>query len=314
MPKEIIIGTRDSKLAMWQAHWVKYCLENQIMDYIYTIKPIKTTGDKRLETPLAQIGDKGLFTKELEIALQNGEIHMAVHSMKDLPTSLPEGLLLGAVCRREMPNDVLISRQGLRLKDLPAGAVIGTGSLRRRAQLAYLRPDIHVADIRGNLNTRLNKLEDGLYDAVMLAWAGMKRLGLVNQITEIIQPNVCMPAVGQGALGIEIPAGNELLANIADKMDHPETRCAVDAERAFLRRLEGGCRVPLGALGTASMGRLLLEGVVAGLDGNKLLRTSVTGKMNEAVAVGELLAENMIKMGAVKLLEESRREIYEYDA
>jgi len=314
MSKEIIIGTRDSKLALWQAHWVKYCLESLALDYSFAIKPIKTTGDVRLETPLAQIGDKGLFTKELEIALLKGEIHMAVHSMKDLPTTLPEGLLLGAVCHREMPNDVLVSRQGRKLKDLPPGAVIGTGSLRRRAQIAHLRPDLHIADIRGNLNTRLKKLDDGHYDAIMLAWAGMKRLGLVEQVTEVIPPGVCMPAVGQGALGIEIPGENEMLHGIAIKLNHMETRRAVEAERVFLRLLEGGCRAPLGALGTASMGRLLLEGVVAGLDGSKLLRASVVGKMDEATAVGERLVEKMIKLGALKLLEECRREIYEHDA
>ena len=314
MAKEIIIGTRDSKLALWQAHWVKFSLENYAMDYHYTIRTIKTTGDQRLETPLAQIGDKGLFTKELEVALLKGDIHMAVHSMKDLPTSLPDGLLLGAVCPREMPNDVLVSRNGEKLNDLLPGAVIGTGSLRRRAQLACLRPDLHTLDLRGNLNTRLQKLEDGLYDAVMLAWAGMKRLGLVKQITEIIPPGVCMPAVGQGALGIEISGDNTLLRSITAMMDHQETRCAIDAERAFLRRLEGGCRAPLGALGTASMGRLLLEGVVAGVDGSKLLRSSVVGEMDKAAAVGESLAEKMIKMGAVQLLEDSRREIYEHDA
>ena len=314
MRKEIIIGARGSKLALWQAHWVKSSLENYALDCKFTIIPIKTTGDKQLETPLAQIGDKGLFTKELEAALLKGEIHMAVHSVKDLPTTLPEGLSLGAVCQRELPNDVLVSRQGHKLRDLPPGAVIGTGSLRRQAQLANIRPDLQTADLRGNLNTRLDKLENGLYDAIILAWAGMKRLGLADRVSEIMPPDLFMPAVGQGALGIEIPADNELIKRLAANLDHQETHCAVEAERTFLRRLEGGCRAPLGALGAVSGGRLSLQGVVAGVDGGKLLRTTVTGQMEEAAMMGELLAEKMIGMGAGKILEECRRGLFEHDA
>ena len=313
MKREIIIGTRDSKLALWQAHWVKGALERIAPDHSYAIRPIKTTGDKRLETPLSQIGDKGLFTKELEEALLKGLIHMAVHSMKDLPTRLPEGLALAAVCAREKPNDVLVSRQGQRFADLPSGAVIGTGSLRRRAQITYLRPDLQTADLRGNLNTRLEKLDKGLYDAIILAWAGMKRLGQSASITEIIPPDMCMPAVGQGALGIEIVADDELAQDLAGKLNHPETRCAVEAERAFLRRLEGGCRAPLGALGAVSAGRLTLEGVVAALDGRILLRASLSGAVDDPAATGELLAERMLGMGAGELLDECRREYNEYD-
>jgi hydroxymethylbilane synthase len=233
--------------------------------------------------------------------------------MKDLPTELPEGLALGAVCPRDMPNDVLISRSGQKLMDLPAGAVIGTGSLRRKTQLAYRRPDVHVVDLRGNLNTRLEKLDSGLFDALVLAWAGMKRLGLINRITEVIHPDVCLPAVGQGAIAIEIPAGDSRLQSITDEMDHLETRQAIAAERAFLGRLGGGCRVPVGALGTATMGRLLLEGVVAGSSGKGPLRSSVMGLMDEAEEIGKTLAAKMIEMGAGELLNESRRESGGYD-
>ena len=314
MRREIIIGARDSKLALWQAHWVKNALAELTSDYTYTILPIKTTGDKRPDTPLAQIGDKGLFTKELEAALLKNEIHLAVHSVKDLPTVLPGGLALGAVCVRETPNDVLVSLNGKRLCDLPPGAVVGTGSLRRRAQLANLRPDLQTADLRGNLGTRLEKLEKGLYDAIILAWAGMKRLGLIGQITEVIPADQMMPAVGQGSLGIEITTGNEFLHSLVSRLDHPETRCAVEAERSFLLRLEGGCRAPLGALGVVAGGRLSLEGVVASLDGSRLVRATQAGAMGEPAKTGDLLAEKMIGMGAGELLEQCRREINDYDA
>jgi len=314
LEKEIRIGTRGSKLALWQAHWVKYSLERFVPDYRYRIVTIKTVGDRNLETPLAQIGDKGLFTKELEQALLSGEIHMAVHSMKDLPVVLPTGLALGAVCPREMPNDVVVSRSGQKLEELPGGAVVGTGSLRRRAQLAHLRPDLVMADIRGNLDTRITKLDEGLYDAVILAWAGMKRMEMINRITEVISPDICLPAVGQGAIGVEIPADNPRIREVVGHIDHRDTHLAIAAERALLGRVEGGCHAPVGSLGTVALGHLLLVGMVASLDGQRVVRSSVTGKAENAAAIGAELGEKLLGLGAQEILDEIKRESCGYDA
>jgi len=308
MNREIIIGTRKSRLALWQANWVKGCLQKLEPAYSYRIVGIKTLGDKNLDTALAKIGDKGLFTKELELALQRGEVDLAVHSMKDLPTVLPEGLAIGAVCRRENPGDVLVSRKGEKLRDLPAGALIGTSSLRRRAQLLHYRNDFKIVNLRGNLDTRLGKLESELLDAIVLSYAGLHRLGLGDRISQLIPLEVCLPAVGQGSIGVEIRAGDKEIEELTGKIDHYESRSAITAERALLWKLEGGCQIPVGALGTVENGRLLLEGVVASLDGGQLVRSSLSGPAEDAAAIGVELAEKLVQMGAGELLRKMRRE------
>lgn len=309
MNKEIIIGTRESRLALWQANWVKDCLQKLEPAYSYRIVGMKTLGDKNLDTALAKIGDKGLFTKELELALLRGEIDLAVHSMKDMPTILPEGLVIGAVCRRENPGDVLVSRNGNKLKDLPLGAIIGTSSLRRRAQLCHYRNDLNIINLRGNVDTRLGKMESEMMDAVVLSFAGVHRLGLGDRITQLIPLEVCLPAVGQGSIGVEIRAGDKEIQNLTGKIDHHESRSAITAERALLRKLEGGCQIPVGALGTVENGRLLLEGVVASLDGGKLVRASWSGMAEDAASIGVQLAEKLVQMGAGELLRSMRQEI-----
>lgn len=307
MKKEIIVGTRESSLAMRQAEWVTERLREINPQYSYRIKGIRTLGDKYLDVALSKIGDKGLFTKELELALLSGAIDLAVHSMKDLPVTQPEGLVIGAVCRREYPGDVLVSRQGLKLQDLPAGAMIGTGSLRRCAQLLHYRSDLKIVNLRGNINTRLRKLAYEDLDAAVLAYAGLRRLGLEDQITQLIPLELCLPAVGQGALGVEIRASDEKVQELISGIDDDHTRAAITAERALLERLEGGCQVPVGALGVVEGGHLTLEGVVAGLDGSQLVRASLTGAAAEAATLGVRLAEKLIEMGAGEILEKVRQ-------
>jgi len=314
MNREIIIGTRESRLALWQANWVKGRLQELGPEYSYRIIGIKTLGDKKLDTALAKIGEKGLFTKELELALQRGEIDLAVHSMKDLPTILPEGLAIGAVCHRENPGDVLVSRIGYnKLRDLPKGALIGTSSLRRCAQLRNYRSDFKIINLRGNIDTRLGKLEGELLDAIVLSYAGLHRLGLGDRISQLIPFEVCLPAVGQGAIGVEIRAGDNEIQDLTRKIDHYESRSAITAERALLWKLEGGCQIPVGALGTVENGRLLLEGVVASLDGGQLVRSSLSGSTEDAAVIGVKLAEKLVQMGAGDLLGKMRQENCHYD-
>jgi len=305
MKREIIIGTRESELALWQAEWVTGRLRELRPEYSYRIVGIRTRGDIYLDVPLARMGDKGLFTKELELALQRGEIDLAVHSMKDLPTELPEGLVVGAVCRREHPGDVLVSRKGSKLEDLPRGALIGTSSLRRRAQLLHYRSDFNIINLRGNINTRLRKLEYEMMDAVVLAYAGVHRLGLDDRITQLIPGEVCLPAAGQGSVGVEIRADDEEVRDLIMKIDHYESHCAVTAERALLRKLEGGCQVPVGVLGTVESGRLLLEGAVASLDGRQLVRSSLSGAVEDAAMIGVMLGEKLVQMGAGEILRKT---------
>ncbi|OPX86826.1 MAG: Porphobilinogen deaminase [Pelotomaculum sp. PtaB.Bin104] len=309
MKKEITIGTRESSLAVRQAEWVTGQLRELSPQYSYKIEGIRTLGDKYLDVALSKIGNKGLFTKELEQALQNGDIDLAVHSMKDLPVELPEGLVIGAVCQREYPGDVLVSRQGLKLEDLPTGAMVGTSSLRRCAQLLNYRYDLNIVSLRGNINTRLHKLTEERLDAAVLAYAGLHRLGLDEQITQLISPEICLPAVGQGALGVEIRAADKEVRELISGIEDKQTRAAVTAERALLERLEGGCQVPVGALGVAEGGRLSLEGVVAGLDGRQLVRASLAGAAEDAVTLGVRLAEKLIEMGAGEILEKVRQGI-----
>jgi hydroxymethylbilane synthase len=271
------------------------------------LETIKTTGDKILDVPLATIGGKALFVKEIEEALLDDRVDLAVHSMKDVPADLPLGLTIAAVTLREDPLDVLISRTGARLKDLPPGARVGTSSLRRQAQLLHYRPDLTVAGLRGNLDTRIRKLESEGLDAIVVAAAGMKRLGWMDRITEFLSPDVCLPAIGQGALGIEIrvPSGWGDPTGTATVLvlDHPDTHAAVLAERAFLRRLGGGCQVPFAAHAEVAEGRLLLRGLVATPDGRHLLRGERRGTTDEGEAVGSALAEDLLDRGAGEILQ-----------
>lgn len=308
MAREIIVGSRDSALAMWQTNWVVDNLKRLNPDYTFRIVSMKTQGDKILDVALAKIGDKGLFTKELEHALLKREADMAVHSMKDLPTMLPEGLTIGAVCERVDPRDVVVARNGLPLEQMPKGARIGTSSLRRCAQLLNFRPDLVLEPLRGNLNTRMAKLERDNLDAIILAAAGIERLGWGDRITERLSTDICLPAVGQGSIGIEIREGDEEVYEIVQKLNHFPSQAAITAERALLKKLEGGCQIPIGALGTLEGDQLTVKGVVASLDGKDLIRSSITGPASEAAGLGERLAQQLIEMGADKILKSVRQE------
>ncbi|MFZ5641098.1 MAG: hydroxymethylbilane synthase [Bacillota bacterium] len=308
MAREIIIGTRDSALAMWQTNWVVDNLKKLNPDYTFKIISMKTQGDKILDVALAKIGDKGLFTKELEVAMLNKEIDLAVHSMKDLPAVLPEGLIIGAICERFDPRDVLVSRNGLKLADMPPGAQIGTSSLRRCSQLLNYRPDFNLVSLRGNLNTRMAKLERENMDGIILAAAGIERLGWGDRITERIPFEVSLPAVGQGSIGIEIRGDDEEVSRVVQKLNHQASELSIKAERAMLRKLEGGCQIPIGALGRVEEGRLTLQGLVASLDGRELIRDTVSGPAENAAALGQELADKLIARGADKILKEVRQE------
>lgn len=308
MAREIIIGTRDSALALWQTYWVMENLQRLNPQYTFKTVEMKTQGDKILDVALAKIGDKGLFTKELEVAMLDREIDLAVHSMKDLPTKLPDGLIIGAICEREEPGDVLISRDGKKLDELPQGARVGTSSLRRRAQLKKYRPDLQIEDLRGNLNTRMKKLESQNLDGIILAAAGVIRLGWADRITQRIPFEVSLPAVGQGSVGIEIRANEPEIEALVKTLEYKDSSVAILAERAMLRKLEGGCQIPIGALGRVKGDQLTLEGVVASLDGKDLLRTSVTGSVDKPDEIGIELADKLLAMGADEILRCVRQE------
>ena len=303
--KRIRIGTRSSALALWQANWVRSSLESVFPRYDFELIHIKTQGDRVSNVPLVHIGGEGIFVKQIEIALLNGEVDLAVHSMKDLPTILPDGLTIGAIPERVSPADVLISKNGLDFFHLPPGAKIGTGSLRRRAQLLHARSDLDIRDIRGNVDTRLAKLRSGDMDAIVLAAAGVQRLGYGDSVTQSLPYSISLPAVGQGALCIEIRAEDEELQDIVRSINHPHSAVAVKAERAFLRKLGGGCRVPIAALGTVDSDKLSLVGLVADQDGKKVIRSDISAKQTEAEYMGEKLAERLLDMGAGAILEMS---------
>jgi len=298
------IGTRGSKLALWQANWVKQAIEARLSHLSVEIQIIKTRGDKILDVPLAKIGGKGLFVKEIEEALLVGGIDIAVHSMKDMPGDIPTGLCIGAVPERENPFDVLISFKGLCLKDLKSGARIGTSSLRRSAQILHVRPDLSIVPLRGNLDTRLNKLDGQDLDAIILAAAGVRRLGLEDRITEYLDEEILLPAAGQGALCIEIRDGDAVTAAAVAGLDHFPTRRVVLGERAFLHRLQGGCQVPIAAHGKTDGAAICLAGLVASLDGKNIIRDSVSGSESQAETLGIELAERLLSKGADRLLAE----------
>ena len=302
--RELVIGTRGSKLAIWQAKWVLARLQHLEPGLAVSLKRIKTTGDKVLDTPLATIGGKGLFVKEIEEALARGEIDLAVHSMKDVPTRLPEGLEILAVPEREDPRDVLVSRQGLPLSRLPQGARVGTSSLRRQAQLLHRRSDLTVALLRGNLDTRLRKLDAGEYDGIVLAAAGLRRLGWGDRVTEYLPFDMSLPAIGQGALGLGGRADDGFVRDLVVRLEHRPTRSAVMAERAVLERLEGGCQVPIAAHAVVTGERLTLIGLVADVNGRHVVRDSVEGPVQEAHRLGVQLAERLLALGGDEILKE----------
>jgi hydroxymethylbilane synthase len=298
---KIIIGSRGSQLALWQSNWVKDRLATT--GYEVEIRTIKTTGDKLQDVPLAQSGTKGLFTKEIEEALADGTVDVAVHSMKDLPTDQPAGLVIAAVPEREDARDVLISRDGRNFGHLPAGARVGTSSVRRQAQLRRLRGDLNLVPLRGNLDTRLKKLDRGDCDALVLAAAGVHRLGFRARITEYFSPDAMCPAVGQGALAIEIRQGDERTERAVRPLDHVPTHQAVRAERALLRYLGGGCQVPIAAHAVATGGQLNLVGLVASLDGSLVKRAVAAGTIEDPEGLGVRVATHLLQQGARAILE-----------
>lgn len=299
----IVLGTRGSKLAVQQSEWVQARLRELAPEVTVTLRRIQTSGDKILDVPLANIGGKGLFVKEIEEALLAGEIDLAVHSMKDVPTQLPSGLAILCVPPREDPRDALISRTGCVFKDLPQGAKVGTSSLRRQAQFLHARPDLKIEMLRGNLDTRLRKLREGHYDAIVLAVAGLRRLGWTHEITEYLDPHISLPAIGQGALGIEGRQDDVLIRSLLSRLDHPVTKVAVLAERALLDRLEGGCQVPIAAYATVNGTGLRLEGLVASVDGKEMIRDVVEGTIERAGELGRQLAERLLARGGDKILK-----------
>lgn len=324
-PRTVRIGSRKSQLAMIQSEWVQAELEKRHPERKFEIYSMSTKGDKILDVALAKIGDKALFTKELEIGMLQNETDFAVHSLKDLPTNLPEKLILGCITEREDPGDALVVHEkhgDKHLKDLPEGAVIGTSSLRRQAQLRHHFPNLVFKDVRGNLNTRLGKLDAGEYDALVLAVAGLHRLGVTNDAEtkdekaiivkhkiSPISPEICLHAVGQGALGIECREGDEEIIKIIKELEHKPTAQRCYAERAFLRTLEGGCQVPIGVNTKVEGDRLELKGIVASLDGQRLIKGTVAGEASNAEALGIELAEQLLKEGAREILEEILAEV-----
>ncbi|WP_035364087.1 hydroxymethylbilane synthase [Acinetobacter calcoaceticus] len=301
--KTLKIATRQSPLALWQAEYIRARLQELHPDLTVELVKFVTQGDKILDTPLAKIGGKGLFVKELEAALLDGRADLAVHSMKDVPMALPEGLTLAVICEREDPLDAFVSNQFEKFADLPQGAKVGTSSLRRKSQILKQRPDLQIIDLRGNVGTRLAKLDDGQYDAIILASAGLKRLGLSERIRHCLTPDISLPAVGQGALGLECRAAdNEVLALIQPLL-HQETDVCVRAERAFNAYLEGGCQVPIAGYATLQNGQIHIEGRVGSADGQTLLRAELTDEASNAQQLGENLARNLIDQGAGELLK-----------
>lgn len=300
----LIIGSRGSKLALWQAHWVKERLEQRHPHLEILIRIIKTTGDKIADFPLARVTAKGIYVQEIEESLRRKQVHLAVHSLKDLPTELPPGLVIGAITQREDPRDALVCRNGVKaLTDLPRGAVLATGSLRRQSQILHLRPDLQFRGMRGNIDTRMAKLHaQEELDGIVLATAGLVRLGYEQQIAERLSPEVVLPAVGQGALAVECLADDQQTLELIQFLNHPPTSFATGAERACLLRLGGGCQVPIAALGMVEEGRLTLSGMVAAPDGSRLLRDQVQGPAEQAESLGRELGEKLIAAGADQVL------------
>lgn len=303
MRNHIKIGTRKSALALWQAEFIKNELQRLNPSITVELVHFNTKGDRILEKPLAEVGGKGLFTAELEAAMHAGDIDIAVHSLKDMPTELPQGLTLGAISKREVPYDALISPQYKTLDKLPKGARIGTSSLRRQAQLLHRRPDLKIEVIRGNVQTRLNKIETEVLDGVILAQAGLKRLGLDHQITQVFTADEMIPAVGQGALAIECRADDVEMLNMLSLIDDEPTRLAVEGERSFLNQLNGNCQVPMGVHGTIEKGQLTLKALIASTDGKTVYEGELSGPATKSVMLGKNLAKALYEEGGKHIIE-----------
>ncbi|WP_068472612.1 hydroxymethylbilane synthase [Saccharicrinis aurantiacus] len=306
---KIIIGTRGSQLALYQAHKVQDILNEAFPNFSTEVRIIKTKGDKILDVALSKIGDKGLFTKELEVELLNGGIDLAVHSLKDLPTQLPSEFKVAAVLERANFRDAFVSKNGLKISELTAEHTVATSSLRRIANLRRVNKDVKIVDIRGNVNTRLQKMEDGLCDGMIMATAGLQRLELDQHITEILDPTEFIPAVAQGAIAIETASSNTQVNDLLKQINHAETEIEVDAERAFMRTLEGGCQVPVGAYSSVKGDQITLTGFVASLDGKSYLKESATASIENSKELGENLANKLVNLGATTILNQIRENL-----
>lgn len=306
--RKILIGTRGSKLALWQTEFVRKKLVEVFPEVEFDVKIIKTKGDKILDSPLSKIGDKGIFTREIEIELLNKEIDLAIHSLKDLPTKLPDGLTIGAVTEREDVRDVLISKDDLSLDELPKNAVIATGSLRRRAQLLHFRPDFKFVDLRGNIDTRFRKFDESNWNGMVLAFAGVNRMNYIDRISQIIPTDIILPAVGQGAIAVEVREDDHEIIEMVERINHKETELATRVERALLKRLEGGCQIPIGAFAFVSNGKIKLSAMISNLDGTFMVRDSIEGDIDGDVEeIGFELAERLLEQGGAKILDEIRK-------
>ncbi|MCL0051078.1 hydroxymethylbilane synthase [Thermodesulfovibrionales bacterium] len=317
MKSKLIIGARGSRLALWQAEWVRSELKRTHPGIDIGLDKIKTTGDKILDVPLSKVGGKGLFVKEIEEALLSGRIDIAVHSMKDVPADLQEGLRIAAVCEREDPRDAFITkvengRQRVeKFMDLPSGAIVGTSSLRRSCQLLNIRPDLKIKQLRGNLDTRLRRLDEGQFDAIILAAAGVKRLRLTEMIAEILPIGVSLPAINQGAIGVECRAGDIFANKLVALLNHPETSTCVKAERAFLQRLQGGCQAPIAAyariINRGLKSLLIMDGLAGSVAGDVIVKVHIEGNLDDAESLGVKLAEELLSRGAEKILNEAKK-------
>ena len=310
MSKKVVkVGTRDSILAMWQTQFVVDELKKVTDEYEFEIISLKTKGDKILDVALAKIGDKGLFTKELEVGLLAGEIDFAVHSMKDMPTALPEGLQISSMLKRHNTADAFVSDKYNSFMELPEGAKVGTSSLRRRAQLLHARPDLDIHDLRGNVQTRMRKMRDENFDGIILAAAGLERLEMFGDIKEELSYDICLPAVSQGVIGVETRENDEEIIGLVQLVNDRTAEICVKAERALLRSLEGGCQIPIGAYAELNEDTVVLEGMVGSLDGKTIIRGSITGTAEQCESLGETLANRLSELGGKAILEEIRMEL-----
>ncbi len=307
--KKVIVGSRDSVLAMWQTKFVVEQLMAVTDQYEFEIVSLKTKGDKILDVSLAKIGDKGLFTKELEVGLLQGEIDFAVHSMKDMPTVLPEGLQISSLLKRHNPADVLISEKYDSFAALPQGAKVGTSSLRRKAQLLHARPDLDIHDVRGNLQTRMRKMREENFDGIILAAAGVERLDWHDQITEELSYDICLPAVSQGVIGVETRTDDPEIIALVQLVNDAQTASCVAAERALLKSLEGGCQIPIGAYAQLEGDTVVLQGLVGSLDGKTIIRDEISGPAAQSEQLGRQLAQRLSEQGGQAILEEIRMEL-----
>ena len=301
---KIRIATRKSPLALWQANFVKQNLLLAHKDLKVELIPMVTQGDIILDSPLSKIGGKGLFVKQLEQAILNNEADIAVHSIKDIPAQFPEGLMLATICQRDEVRDAFVANKYTSLNDLPEGAIVGTSSLRRQCQLRSHYPHLIIKDLRGNVGTRLNKLDDGQYDAIILASVGLKRLSLEHRITQYIDTDLILPAVGQGAIGIESRTDDKQILDIISVLDDKKSRACIQAERAMNNALQGGCQVPIAGYCSLNNDQLMLQGLVGRVDGSKIIKQQITGCINEAESLGEELAQQLLNQGADLILTE----------